>query len=193
MTTGDREPFDIHLYNFDPNSCWRKSLKVRWPRGLGPFDTTYLVHQTQVHANLILIILIARKKSLFTSFWANLHFAIQLKIIILNVSYIKTYFAFAASCALSNANPYFFIWANHFLFESVEEPQQREGYLTESQYINSSAESITKALLCYHTGKPIIYNMKNPCQVHREYRQCLPFLWSAVCYVLQEFIARESE
>lgn len=86
-----------------------------------------------------------------------------------------------------------FIWANHSLFESVEEHQQREGYLVESQHINSSAESITKALLCYHTAEPITYNMKNPCQVHREYRQCLPFLWSVVCYVLQEFIALESE
>ena len=77
-------------------------------QGLGPFDTTYLEHQTQVHANLILIILTARKKYLCTSFRANLHFAIQLKIIILNVSYIKTYFAFAAACALSIVNPYFF-------------------------------------------------------------------------------------
>lgn len=66
----------------------------------------------------------------------------------------------------------FFIWANYFLSEVVEEHQQREGHLVESRYINSSAESITKALWCYHTAEPIMYNMKNPCQAHREYRQC---------------------
>lgn len=52
-------------WSFDAHSCWRKSLKARWPWGPEPFDTTYMEHQTQVHANQILIILGCHKEISF--------------------------------------------------------------------------------------------------------------------------------
>lgn len=58
MTTGEKEAFDIHLFKSWSEQLVKEIIDSQMAPESMALDTTYLEHQTQVHANQILVIFI---------------------------------------------------------------------------------------------------------------------------------------